>query len=52
MIKNLLLVVLMISFDHDFWDGFTDKTKTYNNLPLSIHKNFNTVKLELWSFQL
>ena len=41
-----------LSFDHDVWEGFTDKTKTYNNLPLSINKNFNTVKLEVWSFQL
>ena len=40
-----------LMFDNDFWNGFTGKTKTYNNLPLSEKENFIVVKLVLWSFQ-
>lgn len=41
-----------LSLDNDFWGGYTAKTKTYNNLPLSKKEKFIVVKVELWTFQI
>ena len=38
-----------LRLEDDFWNGYTAKTKTFNNLPLSKSEKFIVVKLELWA---